>query len=69
MEARKLNDETRDSLEGNISLHETKALNEDMNGTSAPGVDGFTVNFIRIFWTPLGALVTNAVNNSKSKAN
>ena len=51
-----------------ISLHEmTKALNEDMNGTSAPGVDGFTVNFIRICWTPLGVLVTNAVNNSKSK--
>ena len=45
----------------------TKAFNEDMNGTSAWGVDGFTLNFIRKFWTPLGALVVNAVNNSKSK--
>ena len=66
MEKRKLQNETRDSLEGKISLHEMKkVLNEDMNGTSAPGVDGFTVNFIRKFLTPLGALVTNAVNNSK----
>ena len=36
-----------------------------MNGTSAPGVDGFTV--IRKFWTPLGTLVINAVSNSKSQ--
>ena len=65
---RKLKYETRDSLGGKISLHEmTKVLNEDMNGTSAPGVDGFTVNFIRKFWTQLGDLVTNAVNNFKSK--
>ena len=50
LEKRKLKNETRVSLEGKISLHEmTKALNEDMNGTSAPGVDGFTVNFIRKF--------------------
>ena len=65
---RQLTNETRDSLEGKISLHEmTKALNEDMNGTSAPGVDGSTVNFIRKFWTALGALIVNAVNTSKSK--
>ena len=38
---RKLNDETRDLLEGNISLHEmTKAVN------------GFTVNFMRNFGPP-----------------
>ena len=54
--------------QGNISLHEmTKPLTEDMNVTYAPGVDGFTVKFIRKFWTSLGALVTNAVNSSKSK--
>ena len=38
-----------------------KVLNEDMDGTSAPGVDGFTVNFIRKFWTPLGALTLFAL--------
>ena len=41
-----------------MSLQEmTKALNEDMKGTSAPGVDGFTVNFIQKIQDPLGALV------------
>ena len=35
-------------MEGKMILQEmTKALNEDMKGTSVPGVDGFTVNFIR----------------------
>ena len=65
---RKLNDVQRDSLEGHITLEElTSALHEDMKGSSAPGIDGFTVNFVREFWTPLGGLVRNAVNTSKSK--
>ena len=68
MAKRKLSNETKESLDGKITLLEIrKALDEDMNGTSAPGVDGFTGNFICNFWTPLGALVINAVNNSKSK--
>ena len=44
-----------------------KALNEDMKGTSPPGVDEFTVNFIRKLWNSLGALVCNAVNECKTK--
>ena len=65
---RKLSDAQRDSLEGQITLEElTSALLEDMKGSSAPGIDGFTVNFIREFWSPLGSLVRNAVNDSKSK--
>ena len=44
---RRISDEIRDSMEGKMSLQEmTKAQNEDMKGTSAPGVDRFTVNFI-----------------------
>ena len=44
---RRISDELRDSMEGQISLQEMKkALKEDMKGTSVPGVDGFTVNFI-----------------------
>ena len=68
LNSRKLSDETRDSLEGAILLQElTKALREDMKGNSGPGIDGFTVNFIREFWTPLSALVANAVNTSKAR--
>ena len=55
-------------MEGKMTLQEmTKALNDDMKGTSAPGVDGFTVNFIRKFWDSLGALVCNRVIKCKSK--
>ena len=65
---RKLSDAKRDSLEGQITLEElTSALHEDMKGSSVPGIDGFTVNFIREFWSPLGCLVRDAVNESKSK--
>ena len=65
---RKLSNIQRDSLEGEITLHElTTSLFEDMKGNSAPGIDGFTVNFIREFWSPLGHVVKNAVNTSKSK--
>ena len=43
----KLSDDTRDSMEGKITLQEmTKSLNEDMKATSVPGVEGFTANFI-----------------------
>ena len=38
-----------------------------MMGSSALGIYGFTVNFIRESWSPLGHLVKNAVNKSKSK--
>ena len=54
LKKRKLSNVQRDSLEGEITLHElTTSLFEDMNGTSAPGIDGFTVNFIHEFWSPL----------------
>ena len=65
---RRISDEIMDSMEVNMTLQEmTKALNEDMKGTSVPGVDGFSVIFIRKFWDSLGALVRNAVNKCKSK--
>ena len=31
-----------------LELHD--ALFEHMNGSSCPGVDGFTVNYLRAFW-------------------
>ena len=63
-------DEIRASMEGQMSLQEMKkALTEDMKGTFAPGMDGFTVNFIRKFWDSLGGLVVKAVNKCKEKNN
>ena len=65
---RTLSNTQRDALDGEITLHElTTSLFEDMKGTSAPGIDGFTVNFIQKFWPPLSHVVKNAINTSKSK--
>ena len=40
----------------------TETLNKFMKGASAPGVDGFTVNWLREFWPDLRKLVTNTLN-------
>ena len=40
----------------------TETLTKFMKGASAPGVDGFTVNWLREFWPDLRKLVTNALN-------
>ena len=49
----------------NIELN--KALMEDMNPNSAPGIDGFTVKFIRAFWDSLRELLRVAVNSMNKK--
>ena len=65
---RRISGESRNSMEGIIILQEmTRAFNEDMKGTSTPGVYEFTVNFIQQFWDSSVILVVNAVNKCKSK--
>ena len=50
-------------MEGLMSETElTETLTKFMKGASAPGVDGFTVNWLREFWPDLRKLVTNALN-------
>ena len=44
-----------------------KALLTDMKLNSAPGIDGFTVKFIRAFWDHLRPILREAVNNMKEK--
>merc|ERR1712055_101296 len=43
-------------------LHD--ALFNHMNGSSSPGPDGFTVNWLRAFWPDLKDLTRNALNSS-----
>ena len=38
-----------------------------MNGSSSPGPDGFTVNWLRVFWPDLKDLTRNALNSSFGK--
>ena len=42
----------------------THCLFKVMNGSSSPGIDGFTVNYLRSFWEDLKVLTTNALNAS-----
>ena len=50
-------------MEGLLSVDElTKTLFESLKGGSAPGWDGFTVNWLRTFWEDLSELVKRALN-------
>ena len=55
----------------NKKLFEEKELNDalfnHMNGSSSPGPDGFTVNWLRAFWPDLKHLTQNALNSSFGK--
>ena len=54
-----------DNMEGKLTddkLH--SALFEHMNGSSSPGVDGFTVNHLRVFWPDMKDLTRDALNAS-----
>jgi hypothetical protein len=51
-------------MEGKLTKSElTDALFNKMHGNSAPGLDGFTVNWLRIFWQDLGTITMNALND------
>ena len=52
-------------MEGMLTTDElTKCLFKSMKGASSPGIDGFTVNHLRCFWTELKTITTEALNAS-----
>merc|ERR1712082_575199 len=52
-------------MEGKLTDDELHyAIFEHMNGSSSPGVDGFTVNYLRVFWPDLKELTRDALNAS-----
>ena len=54
-----------DNIEGKLTDDELhSALFEHMNGSSSPGVDGFTVNHLRVFWPDMKDLTRDALNAS-----
>ena len=55
-------------MEGMLTTTElTNCLFKVMKGSSSPGTDGFTVNYLRVFWEDLKTLTTNALNASFGK--
>ena len=55
-------------MEGKLTSKELKdALFNKMHGNSAPGLDGFTVNWLRTFWPELATITKNALNDCFDK--
>ena len=46
--------------EGKVTLEETTAALNKMKNGSAPGYDGIKTEFMKFFWSKIGALVTNS---------
>ena len=62
---RKIPRNISNSMEGMLTTSElTNCLFKVMKGASSPGIDGFTVNYLRVFWDDLKTLTTNALNAS-----
>ena len=62
---RKISRTLANSMEGMLTTKElTRCLFKIMKGASSPGIDGFTVNYLRVFWPDLRLLTTNALNAS-----
>ena len=65
---RKIPHYLKKSMEGKLTSKELKdALFNKMHGNSAPGLDGFTVNWLRTFWPELATITKNALNDCFDK--
>ena len=68
LKSRRIPDSLKKEIEGNLTKEElTQALFHNMKPHSAPGIDGFSVAFVRNFWTSLDDLVWLSINNMKAK--
>ena len=58
-----LSNVVRYKAEGEITHEEMEySLFKKIKGSSAPGIDGFTVNWLRKFWSSLKFITLNAIN-------
>ena len=65
LKSKALTNEERESIEGEITLTELNhALFKKIKGGSAPGIDGFTVNWLMKFWDGLKLVTFNLINES-----
>ena len=58
----RLNNQERESLEGEIHLKEASAALKNMKNGKSPGTDGMTVEFFKFFWKQIGAFVVRSLN-------
>ena len=69
LKSRRISDELKGELEKELTRSElTEALFKQMKPNSAPGIDGFSVLFVREFWSSLVDLVWMALLSMKKMA-
>ena len=62
-----LNANERESLEGEITLEEAGWALKNMSHNKSPGSDGFTAEFLKVFWNKLGSFVVRSLNEGFHK--
>ena len=50
------------SLEGLLTLEEISKTLKNMKSDKSPGADGFTAEFLKVFWKDLGHFVARSLN-------
>ena len=58
----KLSDDESQKLEGDIKLSELSNSLKNMKNDKSPGLDGFTVEFFKFFWTDLKYFILRSLN-------
>ena len=58
----KLNTQLKDSLEGPLLMDEVFEVIKNMKNNKSPGLDGFTVEFIKFFWNYLKYFLVRSLN-------
>ena len=58
----KLSDDESQKLEGDIKLGELSNSLKNMKNDKSPGLDGFTVEFFKFFWTDLKYFILRSLN-------
>ena len=66
-QTQKVHGEHINQIEGHLTIKElSKALKQTKNNKT-PGIDGFPVDFLKIFWRELGVWSQKALNSSYDK--
>ena len=50
-----------------LTVDEVRKVLKKMKSNKSPGIDGITVEFVKIFWRQLKYFIVNAINNGFSK--
>ena len=62
-----LNDNMKESIEGNILYDEVLSSLKKMSNNKSPGYDGFTVEFFKFFWNDLAHFLVRSINYALRK--